>query len=666
MIFSAAGAVRLNGFLRCAIAGFVLLIVCNTRVFASQLDSLVQLANSMKDDTNKVKLLSDLCFYHRSVSSDTALHYGKRALMLAEKLSWPKGIAQAYNDIAIVHIDKNEYDDAIFLLNESLKLRIGLKDELGQAAVYNKLGIVYQEKFQLQQALDYNYKALDIYERHGQKFYLTYVLNNIGVLHFNLREYDKAVDVHNRALQMRKEIGDTYGVAASYGNLANVYYENKDTLKAIENWEFAISNFRSMNKPEELAVQLNNLGGLLVVRKQYRKALPMLEEAYEIRKNLNDKKAIASVLISLGEAQMMSGDFANSKRSLHESLSLSSQIDTRHEMLFAYMKLAKLSAFLNQPDSAYYYMEQYSLLKDAVFNDDLKEQVAEVRTKYETEKKEKLLLQEQARSEHLALEKAQAELRAGQRMKWIWILGSGSIALLFLALFIIQRNRRKLQAEKDAEIIREREKGIEAVILATEEERKRIARELHDGIGQQLGGLKLAFQQLAGRVKEKIPDEGIKMEELTKIIDDSAVEVRGISHQMMPKVLQEIGLVPAIEDMLRKSLGQTSIQYEFESYGIENRFSEKVEVSLYRICQELVNNILKHSGANRVTVQLFQNKGFLIMIVEDNGKGFSDKDKKEGIGMMNISTRINTIHGEVNFEPSPGAGTVATIRVPVI
>lgn len=653
-------------FFRCVLLlGLFLANSFCIEVRAGQLDSLVTVARQMPEDTNKVKLLSDLCFYHRTVHSDTALNFGKQALLLAQKLNWEKGIAQAYNDIAIVYIDKNEYDEAITLLHLSLEIRKRLNDELGEAAVYNKLGIIYQERFQLKEALEYNYKALAIYEKLQQKFYLTYVLNNLGVLHFNLREYTKALEMHQRALKLRIEIGDQYGMAASHGNLANVYYESGDSTQAIENWKLAISEFRLMDKPEELAVQLNNLGGLYVTRRQYRLSLPILQEAFEIRSRLNDKKAISSVLISLGEAQMGLKDFKNASSSLHAALSISKEIRTKHEILFAYMKLAKLKTMIAQPDSAYFYMEQYSLLKDSIFDDDLKNQVAEMRTRFETEKKEKELLEAKAVNADLELKKKDADLKASNRTKWIWGIGFASVAVLFMVLFFEQKRRRAIQAQKDAEIIAEREKGIEAVILATEEERKRIARELHDGIGQQLGGLKLAIQKLHQRISTDLPGEEKTITDLTKIIDDSATEVRSISHQMMPKVLQEIGLVPALEDMLAKSLGHSSIRYEFEVFGIEGRFSEKVEVSLYRICQELINNIVKHSGADQVVVQLFRNKGFLIMMVEDNGKGFDAGAKREGIGMMNIATRINTINGDVNFEAGPGSGTVATVRVPI-
>ncbi len=136
----------------------------------------------------------------------------------------------------------------------------------------------------------------------------------------------------------------------------------------------------------------------------------------------------------------------------------------------------------------------------------------------------------------------------------------------------------------------------------------------------------------------------------------------------MPRVLGEMGLIPALADMLEKSLGLTEIKYEFEHHNIgEQRFTESIEISLYRICQELINNIIKHSEARAVSVQLLKTKTHLVLVVEDNGKGFkwNDPNSRNGIGLMNINSRAQAIHGEVNYEPSPQQGTVATIRVPL-
>ena len=129
-----------------------------------------------------------------------------------------------------------------------------------------------------------------------------------------------------------------------------------------------------------------------------------------------------------------------------------------------------------------------------------------------------------------------------------------------------------------------------------------------------------------------------------------------------------MGLIPALADMLEKSLGLTEIQCEFEHHNVENeRFKEAVEISLYRICQELINNIIKHSEAKAVSVQLLKTKSHLVLVVEDNGKGFTfdDPNNQNGIGLMNISSRAKAVNGEVNYEPNPKQGTVASVRVPL-
>jgi len=152
---------------------------------------------------------------------------------------------------------------------------------------------------------------------------------------------------------------------------------------------------------------------------------------------------------------------------------------------------------------------------------------------------------------------------------------------------------------------------------------------------------------------------------LVEILDASAQELRELSHKMMPRSLSESGLVPALEDMLENSLGNTNIKYQFEHFGITQRFDEDIEIAIYRIAQELINNVIKHSKASKVNVQLFKTGSDVLLIVEDNGQGMNITDHKKGIGLMNISSRLDTINGNVNFEPSPENGTLATIKIPV-
>ena len=156
------------------------------------------------------------------------------------------------------------------------------------------------------------------------------------------------------------------------------------------------------------------------------------------------------------------------------------------------------------------------------------------------------------------------------------------------------------------------------------------------------------------------------MRSITSVLDHTIQDVRNLSHHMMPRILKEDGLIPALEDMLDKTFRYSPVQYHFEHFGVDKRFAEQVEIGLYRISQELINNIIKHSEATQVSVQLLKNGKILVLLVEDNGKGFKTiKEKQKGIGLMNITSRVETIHGEFNLQPSPESGMLATVRIPV-
>jgi signal transduction histidine kinase len=134
---------------------------------------------------------------------------------------------------------------------------------------------------------------------------------------------------------------------------------------------------------------------------------------------------------------------------------------------------------------------------------------------------------------------------------------------------------------------------------------------------------------------------------------------------MMPRILQEEGLVPAIYDMLEKSFKFSQVEWAFEQFGLNERYPERLEISLFRICQELINNIIKHSEANKVHIQLIQNQGYIILFVEDNGRGFTSEKRDKGIGLLNIATRLKNLRGEFTMEPSPESGLTATVRIPI-
>lgn len=620
---------------------------------------------SAANDTLKVQRLSDLCYAYRRIDGDSALLFGRKALELARQLKYAKGEAQACNDMAIIHMDRSAYDRADSLLRRALRIRTTLNDSAGMGAIHNKLGNIFQARFRLEEALEENFQALHLYERIGPPAHEALILNNIGNLQFNLRRYEAALRTHERAAAIRKRIGDGPGLAASQGNMANVRCQMGDTAAAIVLYNTVIDFFREKDLQAELAIQLHNLAGVHMAQGDLRRAGTLYGEALAIRMDLGEKKAIASSMIGLGGVHLRQGRYADARRELHGALRIGRSLGARSEEMQALLDLSRLYARLNKGDSTFHYHQRYTALRDSVFNDDLQLRMADLETRYETERKERQIVEQ--RADLAEKDRSIAELgeRAERRRFWL-AAASGGIAFVVLsALLLFEVQRRKARAAKDAALITEREAGLRAVLTATDAERKRIAGELHDGVGQQLTGLKFRLEDIASRATEQWPEQARQVQEIVSIADEASRDVRTIAHSMMPRALGDLGLAPALHDMLQKSLARPGMQHSFEHFGIDQRLSQEVEVGTYRIAQELVGNVIKHADARNVNVQLLKNKGHLVLIVEDDGKGMDPARRSNGIGLRSINDRARALQGTVEFESTSGQGTVATVRIPL-
>lgn len=613
---------------------------------------------AMPDDTAKVMQLSDLCFAYRRIDTDSARLFGQMALRLAEKLQHSRGQAQAFNDLAILHIDHSEFGKADSLLQRSLAIRRQLGDSAGMAAVHNKLGIIHQARFMLEDALDEDLKALAIYERIGPPAHEATLLNNIGVLQFNLGRLPTALATHQRAAAIRARIQDSTGVAASYGNMANVEVQMGDTAAAIGHYGQAIDYFRKKGMAPELAILLHNLGNIQVPMGLLKEAARNHEEALSLRIASGDRKGIASSLIGLGGTRLRQGRLEEAGRLLHEGLQLSRETGARSEEMQALLDLARLHANQDHGDSSFLYHQQYVALKDSVFSADMSARLAVAETRFETEKKER-----EIQGQRLAITELQRE--SEHRKLWL-VTAWGGVAMVVLAsVLLLQVQRRRSRAREDAAIIGQREAGLRGMIEATEKERKRIARELHDGVGQQVAGLRFRLEEIAGKAASEQPVPRQALSEALTIASEVGREVRGIAHALMPRALEQLGMATAIDEMLGRSLSGTGITHSFGQHGIQGRLPTEVELGLYRIAQELVQNTLKHAGARTVHLQLMRSNNNLILIYEDDGRGLQLEQGDSGIGLRNIHERVRAMHGMFSIENGPVNGILATVRVPV-
>lgn len=609
-----------------------------------------------KPDTNKVKSLSDLCWEYRSKSADSAIIFGGQALELAQNLNFQRGIAQAYNDLGIIYIDKANYRRATDYFYKALAIREEINDLIGIASIHNKLGIIDQKQGRLKDALEHQISALKIYQQLKQDKWIGYSLNNIAIIHNNLGNLDKALEYHQKALEYPIKLNDREGETTSYGNMANLFANMKDTAQAVDYYRKAINLSRDLQKDDLLSANLSNMANIFMARKNYDDALKLYTESLTIRENIGDSKGISSTLSRIGTVYTETGKYREAAKTLNRSLQIAQEISTIEEQLSSLLGLAKLKALTNQPDSAIYLMKLYIATKDSVYDARIKQQILDVQSQYETEKLEQDL-------ELVKKEKEFTDAKLQNRKTQLLLL----ISLFFLAIvggvFLFYRHQQKQKSVITAERIREQEIRMNAVFEAQEEERRRIAKELHDGVGQTITAIRLNYQSLAMKASEKeLESDFGKIEEM---LDSAAREVRSISHQMIPRELEQFGLTAAIEGMLNLNFEKTPIQYQFEHSGFTERINPQIELVLFRILQELISNVIKHSKAGNLNVQLVKLKSHVALTVSDDGIGFDVEQKeKNGIGLLNIASRIDGIKGHLHYESAPNAGTTVTIRIP--
>lgn len=607
------------------------------------------------------KLLNDLCWAHVFNQPDSALLFGRKALALARQRKDVGNEATAFNRMGVAYDVKHMPDSALLFYHQAVTLSEGPGGEPATlAGALNNIGLIHWNLGDLAKSVEYYVRSAELFEKLDNRKGLANTYNNIGLVLWEDENLKEALAYSLKALKLRQALGDRYGIGASYSNIGLLHGEIGDIDSAIYYLQLSIPIKIEEKDDYGLAKSYHNLASEFNKQKRLDEAMTYFKKALEISTRLGNDRASASTLYYIGVLLYKQKDLAGGLENLDNSLKL---IDPSQDARL-YWKVLRQKALVLRDQSDHRASNELLLrmdeMKDSVLTLEKSQALEELETKYRTAVKDRRI-EEQER------QVAQASLLAERRNNYIVMLLSALTIVLLGGFGYVQASRRKAQHERDTAIISEREAGLRAVITATEDERKRIAKDLHDGVVQGLTGLKMRLQNQLRRASLSA-DEQEGLQETSVLLDESINELRSISHQMMPRALSELGLAPVLEDLLEKAFGHSDIRYTFEQHRLDGqRFEEHIEVSLYRITQELINNIIKHSGAKAVSVQLLRTSGLLVLVVEDNGKGFryEDATNRNGIGLMNISSRAKALNGEVNYSPSPQQGTVATIRIPI-
>lgn len=631
---------------------FILFLPVSVMAQQHVIDSIEKLL-PRQTDTLLAKSYNELTWQYRTIDQSKAIEYGNKAIELGQKLHFDKAIAQAYNDLGIIYYDKQDFYGAITAYTKAFEIRSRLNDQKGIAALFNKIGIVYQKESKFDSALLYAQKALVIYDRLKDKIGISYSLNNIGIVNQNVGNLDEALKYQQQSISIKEEIHDKLGLAGSYVNVGNIYLLKKDMASAKEYFEKAETMTRQIGNPEYLSNSLNNLASLYQKLGDYQKALPLAEESFNIRTKLGDTKGQVSCLLNMGsilsgnkqyelaETKYLTGlKLADTLAScLGEKAKLYDGLSALYELTGNYKKsveMARLTAKLN----------------DSIYTEDMNKRFSEMETKYQAAKKDRLI-QEQ-----------QFELSKKQYL----LYGSVGLFILLVLLSFSYYRRNKLKQEKklQQEVMRQQDMATRSVIVAEENERKRIAADLHDGVGQMMSAAKMNLSAFENEIPFKDELQKISFEKIIGLVDESCNEIRSVSHQMMPNALLKSGLASAVKEFLDK-LDNRVLKVNLYTEGLNERLDSNTETVLYRVIQECVNNVIKHSGASSLDISLIKDEDGIAATIEDNGRGFDIKDRQkfEGIGLKNIASRIGYLKGTVDFDSTPDRGTLVAIHVPI-
>jgi signal transduction histidine kinase len=508
-----------------------------------------------------------------------------------------------------------EYDQTLNFYLSAIKQFETANEPIGKAKVLNELGIFYRRQQQDSLSLVSFKEAYTLSEKAGDKGVMGTAINNQGILAQDHGEHAKAIDYFLKAQGIYVEVKDSIGVSYTL-DYASVSHA------ALGNYQLAIE------------LQLKSL---------------------DIRLRFKDTNAAALSLYSLAEYELLQKNTKASEQYLLECVSITERIKYKDLTADCYKKLADLYANNGQAQKAYEYHVKYSSLNEEIFNEKRSKQINELQTKYETNK----------RIQQIELLTKDNELKES-RTRIIFIVFLGLLLILGLSAFAyFNFLKSKKQKEIDDAIIVEKELRSKSIIEAEEKERLRIARDLHDGVAQTMTAAKMQLEHFMDSVEEDNKMNS-SLRNAFDLIKDAANEVRAVSHSMVPNALLKSGLVAAVRDFVQR-MGTDKTHINLIIHGLNDRLNENVETVVFRVLQELVNNIIKHAEATEITIQLVKEQLELSIMVEDNGKGFDIKTlgEKAGIGLKNIESRVEYLNGHVHFDSSIGNGTTVMIDIPL-
>ncbi|PRX57695.1 sensor histidine kinase [Flagellimonas meridianipacifica] len=638
---------------------------------AQQLDSLESLLPVLKT-TKKVDLLCMLTKGYDGIDSSKTFGYGYQALKLSRKLGYDLGIAHANFVIGRAHMyDRPEVALKFLQKGDSLANLLMQKDssvklkKIWTSGKYN-LGITHGFLGEHEKELEITYEVLPMVKEIEDSFQLANIYTNLGIKNINLGDYSEAKNSLLLGREIYRKLNDPKELTFNLIQLASVY-KSLDSLELAQRFfKEAKSHLEGYpNKFDAFHFHLEK-SQFDLEQRRFELALSELEQSMALIPN--DTLSLQYSLIVQRMAKIHSAMYDHNKAKEYINLYIrnSSLRNDGIGIFKGYYQKSKYEAAAKDYNGAYKDLLRALDIYDSVETENTVRKINDLELQYKSAENERALLE-------LKSEKDRADLALERQRANGYLLALIIGVLVFTALMAYLFYRNKLRKVRRMERIRESElerlkqeqqnKIFSAMIEGQEKERKRLAIDLHDGLGGRLSGISLNLSKLDKDQPAKYPKERLK-----KVVDDldaSLQELRTIARNLMPETLVKFGLKAALNDYCSNMTGGgTTVMLQY--YGEEEGIPLSHQVTIFRIIQELINNAVKHAGASEVLIQYIRDSKQVHITVEDNGIGIPDEvlaeNEGKGMGLGNLRTRVAYLKGKLDFHSDETEGTTVNIH----
>jgi signal transduction histidine kinase len=551
---------------------------------------------------------------------------------------------------------------------KSVEIARAFGDPERLAACLGNVGATYISMRQHEKALEYQLQIIPLYEKLNNQIKLSTLYSNLSYTYSNIKQYKKAIEYGEMSLRIGRAIKNDYSITTTLVNLSTVYILVGEVQRAVNALDEARAIAKRTNNQYALLITSLNLGDASIKLGNFSKLETYYDEALVLAKKLGDQESVVIALRGKALDNFYKKKVGEAELFVNQSLQLAMDDNMIDQIGKAYTVLADIAVLKGDFKTNNYYAIKSDSIRNLLLNESIAENIQELEAKYESEKKEQQIkdLTQAAEIKDLSIK---------QNRLFNFILVGSLIAVLAIALLTrrtLQQKKRILEKENALNQSRitelEKEKQLmasEAVIKGQDEERGRLAKDLHDGLGGLLSGVKFSLANMKSTVILDA-DSALVFERSLDMLDHSISELRRVAHNMMPEVLVKFGLSEALKSYCDRMRESQIFKIDFQSIGMDERLSSNTEIFVYRIVQELLNNTAKHAKATQVLVQLARQNSEVSITVEDNGIGFEKPGvDTAGIGWANIRSRVDYLKGKLDVQSSRGQGTSVHITIPV-